>query len=65
MSQHVIECDANLEALLAPLQRHTVNLTAVSQTRTKHASTFDARQALARWAGVDLTRIDELGVVAG
>ena len=34
------------------------------KAKVKHAPTFDARQALANWAGADLTRIDGLGVSA-
>lgn len=64
LGQRVAECDAKLEALLAPLQRHAVALRPVPKARAKHAPAFDARQALANWAGVDLTRIDGLGVSA-
>jgi len=64
LGQRVAECDAKLEALLAPLQRHAVALRPVPKARVKHAPAFDARQALANWAGVDLTRIDGLGVSA-
>lgn len=64
LGQRVLECDAKLEALLAPLQQHVVALRAVPKARVKHAPAFEARQALANWAGVDLTRIDGLGVSA-
>lgn len=64
LGQRVIECDAKIEALLAPLQWHTISLRSEPKTHLKHAPTFDARQSLANWAGVDLTRIDGLGVSA-
>ncbi len=64
LGQRVIECDRKIEVLLAPLQQHAVSLRSVPKTRVKHALTFDARQALANWPGVDLTRINGLGVSA-
>lgn len=64
LGERVIECDRKIEALLAPLQRHTVSLRPVPKAKVKHAPTFDARQALANWTGVDLTRNDGLGVSA-
>jgi transposase len=48
--------------LLQPLQRHTKKLPKTTKTRSKNSPTFDLRQALANWAGVDLTRIDGLGI---
>ena len=62
LAKRVQECDAKIEALLAPLQRHTVELKASPKGRAKNNPTFDVRQAMANWAGVDLTRIDGLGV---
>jgi transposase len=50
-------CDAKLQALLAPLGTHEVKLGA-AKGRGKNAPGFDARTALARWSGVDLTRIN-------
>lgn len=64
LGERVLECDRKIEALLAPLQRHTISLRSVPKAKVKHAPTFDARQALANWTGVDLTRIDGLGVSA-
>ena len=62
LAKRVQECDAKIDALLAPLQRHTVKLKASLKGKGKNNPTFDVRQAMANWAGVDLTRIDGLGV---
>ncbi len=64
LGERVIECDRKIEALLAPMQRHAIALRPLPKAKVKHAPTFDARQALANWAGADLTRIDGLGVSA-
>lgn len=61
LAQRVLECDDKIEALLAPLQHQPVQLRAQPVTRRRNQPTFDARQAMANWAGVDLTRIDGLG----
>ena len=64
LAKRVQECDAKIEALLAPLQRHSVQLKASlkGKGKGKNNPTFDVRQAMANWAGVDLTRIDGQGV---
>ena len=62
LAKRVQECDSKIEALLAPLQRHTVKLKASLKGKGKNNPSFDVRQAMANWAGVDLTRIDGLGV---
>ncbi|QIE29701.1 IS110 family transposase ISCARN20 (plasmid) [Caballeronia sp. SBC2] len=62
LAQRILECDAKIEALLAPLSRHEVELGGPGKQRSKNAPQFDARAALARWAGVDLTRINGLSV---
>ena len=62
LTKRVQECDAKIEALLAPLQRHAIKLKASPRGSGKNNPTFDVRQAMANWAGVDLTRIDGLGV---
>jgi transposase len=61
-AQRIAECDTKIEALLAPLGCHEVNLSGPAKGRRKNSPGFDARTALARWAGVDLTRINGLGV---
>jgi hypothetical protein len=57
------EADAKLEAMLAHMQRHESALAPnKNKGRGKHAPRFDVRAALARWAGVDLTRIGGVDV---
>lgn len=60
LAQRILECDAKIEALLAPLGTHEVDLTGPAKRASKNAPGFDLRSALARWAGVDLTRINGL-----
>ena len=62
LAKRVQECDVKIEVLLAPLQRHTAKLNTSPKGRAKNSLAFDVRQAMANWAGVDLTRIDGLGV---
>jgi transposase len=62
VAQRVTECDAKIEALLAPLGTHEVTLSGRAKSRHKNSPQFDARTALARWAGVDLTRIDGMAL---
>jgi len=65
LAQRILECDAKIEALLAPLGRHEVELSGPDKRRQKNTPQFDARAALARWAGwagLDLTRINGLSV---
>ena len=62
LAQRILECDAKIEALLVPLGRHDIALDGPGKRRSKNAPQFDARAALARWAGVDLTRINGLSI---
>lgn len=64
IARHLHECDARLEGLLAERGRAEVDLGKAPQTGSKARVEFDVRQALANWAGVDLTRINGLGVSA-
>jgi transposase len=64
LAQRILECDAKIEALLAPLGRHKVELGGPGKRRGKNTPEFDARTALARWSGVDLTRINGLAVTS-
>jgi transposase len=57
-------CDAKLDALLAPLGQHEVQLAGPTKRAGKNTPGFDLRAALARWAGVDLTRINGLAVTS-
>ena len=60
----VLECDAKIEALLQPLARFDAPLSGTPKRRTKNNPAFDVRQAMANWTGVDLTRIDGMGVTS-
>ena len=62
LAQRILECDSKIEALLVPLGRHEAALAGPGKRLGKNAPQFDARAALARWAGVDLTRINGLSV---
>ncbi|WP_062613182.1 IS110 family transposase, partial [Caballeronia calidae] len=62
LAQRIIECDAKIDALLVPLGPPDVELAGPGKRRGKNTPQFDARAALARWAGVDLTRINGLSV---
>ena len=63
--QELIEAaDERIEAMLMSMQARAVGELAPNKNkgRTKHAPGFDARSALYRWAGVDLTRIGGIDV---
>lgn len=60
LGQRLAECDQKIEALLAPLARHDIALSGPAKRGGKNTPGFDLRDALARWAGVDLTRINGL-----
>jgi len=61
---HLAECDRKLQTLLSELGQRNVDLGKAPRAGTKSRTDFDARQILANWAGVDLTRINGLGVTA-
>ena len=62
IASHLAECDAKLHALLAALGRTKVDLGKAPRAGTKLRREFNVRQTLANWAGVDLTRINGLGL---
>jgi transposase len=62
IGRHLTECDAKLQGLLAQRRQHEVDLGKAPKPGSKARGAFDARQALANWAGVDLTRINGLEV---
>jgi len=64
IGRHVAECDAKLQALLTDLGQSKVDLGKAPRTGSKLRQEFDARQILANWAGVDLTRINGRGLAA-
>jgi transposase len=59
---HLAECDAKLQTLLTELDQTEVDLGKAPRAGTKSRTEFDDRQILANWAGVDLTRINGLGL---
>jgi transposase len=61
---HLAECDTKLQTLLRALGQRNVDLGKVPRAGSKTQQEFDARQTLANWAGVDLTRINGLGLAA-
>lgn len=62
IARHLTECDAKLQALLAERSQGQIDLGKAPKVGSKLRLEFDIRQALANWAGVDLTRINGLGV---
>jgi hypothetical protein len=62
IGRHLTECDAKLETLLAERSQRQMDLGKAPKVGSKMRLEFDVRQVLANWAGVDLTRIDGLGV---
>ena len=64
IARHLAECDAKLQALLSELGQRKVDLGKAPRAGSKSRTEFDARQTLANWAGVDLTRINGLGLAA-
>lgn len=64
IAKHLAECDAKLQALLFELGQRKVDLGKAPRAGSKLRQDFDARQTLANWAGVDLTRINGLGMTA-
>ena len=58
------ECDTKLQAGLKNLGEKNVDLGKSPRFGSKQRKDYDVRQLLANWAGVDLTRINGLGVTA-
>jgi transposase len=64
IARHLGECDAKLQGLLVRLGSAKVDLGKTPRAGSKTRAEFDTRQILANWAGVDLTRINGLGLAA-
>jgi transposase len=62
IGRHLGECDQRLQALLEKRAGARVDLGKAPRAGTKALAEFNARQTLANWAGVDLTRINGLGL---
>ena len=62
IGRHLAECDAKLDALLDQRAAAKIDLGPLPRAGSKTRIEHDIRQRLADWAGVDLTRINGLGV---
>ncbi|MCC6473021.1 MAG: IS110 family transposase, partial [Burkholderiales bacterium] len=62
IAKHLGECDRKLQALLGEQADAEIDLGKEPRKGTKAHAEFDSRQTLANWAGVDLTRINGLGL---
>ena len=62
IDRHLAECDARLDALLDARACKAVDIGKAPRAGSKQRREHDIRQRLANWAGVDLTRINGLGV---
>jgi len=62
IARHLAECDTKLQALLTELGQAKVDLGKAPREGSKSRAHFNVRQILANWAGVDLTRINGLGL---
>lgn len=62
IGRHLAECDARLDQLLDERCGQAVNIGKLPRAGSKARTEHDIRQRLANWAGVDLTRINGLGV---
>lgn len=62
IARRLAECGAKLEQLLGQRSLHEVDIGPAPRPGTKARREFEVRQMLANWAGVDLTRINGLGV---
>jgi transposase len=62
IAKHLGACDRKLQSLLSEGAGGKVDLGKEPRKGTKVRAEFDARQQLANWAGVDLTRINGLGL---
>jgi transposase len=64
IARHLAECETKQQALLRDLGQKQADLGKAPRAGSKLRTEFDGRQILANWAGVDLTRIDGLGLTA-
>jgi len=64
IAQHLLECDTKLQTLLSQLGQSKVDLGPAPRAGSKVRAQFDVCQTLGNWAGVDLTRINGLGLAA-
>jgi transposase len=62
IGRHLAKCDARLDQLLDERAHQAVDIGKLPREGSKTRAEHDIRQRLANWAGVDLTRINGLGV---
>ena len=62
IARHLAQCDAKLDALLDERAIIQADIGTPPRAGTKARDEYEIRQRLADWAGVDLTRINGLGV---
>jgi len=62
IARHLLACEEKLHSLLSERAAECIDLGKQPRAGTKARAEFDARQTLANWAGVDLTRINGLGL---
>lgn len=62
IARQIEQCDRKLQTLLTAQARTAIDLGKAPREGTKARAEFDQCQQLANWAGVDLTRIDGLGI---
>jgi transposase len=64
IARYLTKCDSKLQAELTNLAQKKIDLGKPPRTGSKQRKEYDTRQILANWSGVDLTRINGLGVAA-
>lgn len=64
LARHLAQCDAKIDMLLDQRGRVKVDVGKAPRAGTHAHTEFGVRQAMANWAGVDLTRINGLGVTS-
>jgi transposase len=64
IARHLVECQTKMQALLSELGQSQIDLGKAPRAGSKSRAEYDARQILANWVGVDLTRINGLGLTA-
>ena len=62
IGRHLAECDSRLDQLLDERAGQAVDIGKLPRAGSKTRMEHDVRQRLANWGGVDLTRINGLGV---
>jgi transposase len=62
IARRLAECNSKLDELVGERATHQVEIGPMPRNGTKARREFEVRQVLANWAGVDLTRINGLGI---